>query len=31
MFLTCLQGRNRDADLEYGLVDTVGQGEGGTS
>ena len=24
-----LQGRNRDTDVESGLVDTVGKGEGG--
>ena len=26
---TYLQGKNRDADTEKGLVDTVGEGEGG--
>ena len=26
---TYLQGRNRNADVEEGLVDTVGEGEGG--
>ena len=26
---TYLQGRNRDADVENGLVDTVKEGEGG--
>ena len=24
-----MQGRNRDTDVENGLVDTVGKGEGG--
>ena len=28
---TYLQEKNRDADTENGLVDTVGEGEGGTS
>ena len=28
-WLTYLQGRNRDADIENWLVDTVGEGEGG--
>ena len=28
---TYLQGRNRDADVENGLVDTVGEGEDGAS
>ena len=27
---TYFQGRNRDADVKKGLVDTVGEGEGGT-
>ena len=27
----CLQGRNRDADVENGCVDTAGEGEGGTN
>ena len=26
-----LQGRNRDSDVENGLVDTAGEGEGGTN
>ena len=26
-----MQGWNRDADLENGLVDTIGEGEGGTN
>ena len=26
-----LQGRNRDVDLENGLVDTAGEGEDGTN
>ena len=26
-----MQGWNRDADIENGLVDTVGEGEGGTN
>ena len=26
-----LQGRNRDTNIDNGLVDTVGEGEGGTS
>ena len=26
---TYLQGRNRDADVENGLVDTVGEGKSG--
>ena len=26
---TYLQGRKRDADVENGLVDTAGEGEGG--
>ena len=26
-----LQGRNRDADMENGLVDTVGEGKSGTN
>ena len=30
-WLTYLQGRNRDTDLENGLVDTAGEGEGGTN
>ena len=25
-----LQSRNRDTDVDHGLVDTVGEGEGGT-
>ena len=25
-----MQGRNRDADIEYRLVDTAGEGEGET-
>ena len=28
---TCLQGRNRDTDVENGRVDTAGDGEGGLS
>ena len=28
---TCLQVSNRDADIENRLVDTVGEGEGGTN
>ena len=28
---TYLQGRNSDRDIEDGLVDTVGEGEGGTN
>ena len=28
---TYLQGRNRDADVQNGLVDTVGDKEGGTN
>ena len=26
-----MYGRNRDTDIEYGHVDTVGEGEGGTN
>ena len=26
-----LQGRNREADMENGLVDTVGEGKSGTN
>ena len=26
-----MQGRNSDTDIEDGLVDTVGEGEGGTN
>ena len=29
--LTYLQDRNRDADIEKGHVDIVGEGEGGTN
>ena len=28
---TYLQGKNTDADVENGFVDTVGEGEGGTN
>ena len=28
--INLLQGRNGDADIENGLVDTAGEGEGGT-
>ena len=27
--MNLLQGRNREADIENGCVDTVGEGEGG--
>ena len=30
-WLTYLQGRNGDSDIENGLMDTVGEGESGTN
>ena len=29
VLITCVQGTNRDADVEKGLVDTGGEGESG--